>query len=316
MIHLFGFFATLITMWVLGPRSSASEVFGGFEDNAGWGNVGLAVILGQLSSVLSLSGADAATHMSEELRDASRTLPLAMIWTIVSNGLLGFIMLVTFCFMLGDVESVISSPTGQPHIQIMYNATQSKAGTSALAAITIAITLFGTVNMVTSCSRQTFAFARDNGLPYASFFSSVQHSWGIPLNSVIFSFIVSILLALINIGSTVAFNSIASLGTGALMSSYIISISCMFVKRWRNETLLPCKFSLGKSGIWINAISVLYLTFAFVVGFFPTFPHPTPDLMNWNVLIYGAVVVFSLVYYFIKGQYVYVGPVEYINKNM
>ncbi|ATY60366.1 hypothetical protein A9K55_005384 [Cordyceps militaris] len=34
------------------------------------------------------------------------------------------------------------------------------------------------------------------------------------------------MLSLINIGSTVAFNAIASLGTAALISSYIIFISC------------------------------------------------------------------------------------------
>lgn len=36
--------------------------------------------------------------------------------------------------------------------------------------------------------------------------------------------------------------------------------------------------------------------------------------MNWNILIYGFVVVFSLVYYVLYGKKQYVGPVEYVRK--
>lgn len=254
--------------------------------------------------------------MSEELKDASHTLPRAMIWTAVVNSSLGFLMLVTFCFCLGDVESAISSPTGQPHIQIMYNATQSIPGATALASITTIMAVFGCVNNVATCSRQLFAFARDQGVPFSAFLSRVRPGVDIPINSVIVSFVIAVGLSLINIGSTVAFNSVASLGTCALLSSYIISISCMFVKRWYGEPLLPCKFSLGRAGIWINGVSVVYLCVALTFAFFPTFPHPTPDLMNWNILIYGVVVVFSLVYFYLKGRKVYVGPVEYINKDV
>jgi choline transport protein len=252
--------------------------------------------------------------MSEELRDASHTLPRAMIWTAIVNSSLGLLMLITFSFCLGDVASVLATATGQPHIQIMYNATQSVGGTTALASITTVMAVFGCVNNVATCSRQLFAFARDHGVPGGAFLSYVRPGWDIPLNSVLVSFGVSIALSMINIGSTVAFNSIASLGTCALLSSYIISISCMFLKRWRNETLLPSKFNLGRAGIWVNGISVVYLCIAFIFAFFPTFPHPTPDVMNWNILIYGVVVIFSLVYFFVKGRKVYEGPVEYTKR--
>lgn len=315
-LHVLGFFAIFITMWVLGPRSPAKEVFGGFQDNAGWGNVGLSVLVGQLSAIFSLLGSDAATHMSEELRDASHTLPRAMIWTAISNSILGFLMLVTFCICLGDVDSAIMTPTGQPHIQVLYNVTQSLTATTVLASITTIMAVFGCINNVATCSRQLFAFARDQGVPFSLFLSYVRPGWDIPVNSVIVSFAITISLSLINIGSTVAFNSIASLGTCALISSYIISTACMFVKRWKGEALLPCKFSLGKAGIWINGIAVVYLSVAFTFAFFPTFPHPTPDLMNWNILIYGVVVVTSLVYFMRKGRKVYVGPVEYLNKDL
>jgi len=100
-LHIFGFFAVLVTMWILAPRSPASEVFGAFQDNAGWGSIVLSVLLGQLAPIFTLLGSDAATHMSEELQDASYTLPRAMLWTAVVNSALGFVMLVTFMLCLG-----------------------------------------------------------------------------------------------------------------------------------------------------------------------------------------------------------------------
>ena len=50
-------------------------------------------MVGLITPVVAFLGADAAVHMAEELKDASRTLPKVMIWTSVVNGALGFVML-------------------------------------------------------------------------------------------------------------------------------------------------------------------------------------------------------------------------------
>jgi choline transport protein len=130
-----------------------------------------------------------------------------------------------------------------------------------------------------------------------------------------FTVVVSTLLSLINIGSTIAYNNITSLGVNALLSSYIVSISCVCLKRWRKEPLLPRRFSLGRFGMAINVFSVLFLILVYVFCFFPPVPKPALDEMNWSILIYGVVVLFSLVYFFFKGRHVYVGPVEYVRKD-
>jgi amino acid transporter len=72
-LHIFGFFAVFITMWVLGPRSPSKEVFGGFQDNAGWGSVGLSVLVGQLAPIFALLGADAVSQ-SNPIRHIMLTL--------------------------------------------------------------------------------------------------------------------------------------------------------------------------------------------------------------------------------------------------
>ena len=55
-LHIFGFFAILIPLWVLAPKNSAKEVFGSFQDGGGWGSVFTACIIGQVSPIYSFAG--------------------------------------------------------------------------------------------------------------------------------------------------------------------------------------------------------------------------------------------------------------------
>lgn len=173
-VHIFGFFAVVVTLWVLGPRGDAAQVFTTFTNLGGWDSTGLSALVGILAVMIPLLGADAAVHMSEELKDASKQLPRTMIWTTFINGALGFVLIITFCMTLGDVNDVISTPTGQPYIQVFYNATQSHVGASVLSALVIFMAMFCNLSIVATASRQLFAFARDQGVPFASWVAYVR----------------------------------------------------------------------------------------------------------------------------------------------
>jgi len=139
----------------------------------------------------------------------------------------------------------------------------------------------------------------------------------VPINAINVSFIVTCLLALINIGSTIALNNITSLSLVAILSSYIVSIGCIMVKRWRREPMLPSKFKLGRTfGLFLNGFSELFLVLVFILCFFPGSPNPTPAMMNWTILIYGVIMIAALGHFWFKGRFVYDGPVEYIRKGV
>lgn len=173
-LHIMGFFAIMITLLVLAPKSSSHDVWTQFNDGAAWGSNGLACLVGFLAPTVSLLGSDAAAHMSEELKDAGRTLPRAMLTTLATNGLLGFAMLITLVYTVGDVESVVSTPTGYPFIQVFANGTGSIGGATGMTAVLIILSLFGALTNVASASRQLFAFARDQGVPFSNFFAYVS----------------------------------------------------------------------------------------------------------------------------------------------
>jgi choline transport protein len=60
---------------------------------------------------------------------------------------------------------------------------------------------------------------------------------------------------------------------------------------------------------------VLFLLLVYVFAFFPLAAPVEAETMNWSCLIYGAVVIFSVCYYFAFGRHAYEGPVVLVSKD-
>ena len=97
-----------------------------------------------------------------------------MIATSAVNYTFAFVMTVTIFSTLGnDVMAIMSTPFGQPWIQILMNATESIVATNILTVVVCLLLLFASVNQVTAASRQLWSFARDKGLPFSGWLSYV-----------------------------------------------------------------------------------------------------------------------------------------------
>ena len=92
---------------------------------------------------------------------------------VAVNGSLGFIMLVTLCFTMGDVNKALESPTGFPFIHVYYNATQNYAGTSIMVTLVIVSLTASVISDIATSSRQIWSFARDGGLPFSNLLCQV-----------------------------------------------------------------------------------------------------------------------------------------------
>jgi len=97
-----------------------------------------------------------------------------MIFTIFINGALGFATYLVILYCFGNPDETLSTPYGFPFIQIFFNATQSVAGTSVMISILIIMYVSATFGFLASASRQAWAFARDNGLPFSRHLKKVS----------------------------------------------------------------------------------------------------------------------------------------------
>lgn len=112
--------------------------------------------------------------MSEEVRNPSIVVPKILVQTIAINGSLSLIFVIVLLFCTGNIERDLNTPTGYAIIEIFYQTTGSVRAATAMQALIATIGLSSNLAVVASVSRLTWAFARDGGLPYSSFFAHVS----------------------------------------------------------------------------------------------------------------------------------------------
>lgn len=166
-----------------------------------------------------------------------------------------------------------------------------------------------TASVIASASRQTFAFARDHGLPASGWLGKVHPGLKIPVNSIIFTIVFTVLLSLINIGSTTAFNALLSLAVTALMATYVLSIGCVTLRRYRGEPLPHARWSLGKWGFTINMIALLYACWSFFWSFWPNAYQVTAVNFNWASVLFVGFMIICAAAYWLGARKEYEGPV-------
>ena len=330
-LHVLGFFGVLIPLVVMGDHADPHEIFTTFVNNGGWNSMGTSFIVGMLGNVFSFVGTDAAFHMCEETINPGVVVPRSILLSILINGSCGFAMVLAMVFCMGNFDDALNSTPGKlnvPFMTIFKNATGSVGGASVMSSIIMILGACATVGMLASTSRVFWSFARDRGLPYWRVLSRVDSRTTVPIWAVGVTTVICILLSLINIGSAVAFQSITSLSISCLYLSYLIAGCLLLYRRTTKGFSLPDPDGLpalantsgaelvwgpfhipGAWGIANNLFAVCYLTFIIIFSFFPPMPDPTLDMVNWSPLVTGALILFSVVYYFVYARKEYNGPI-------
>lgn len=119
--HISGFIAIVAVLWHFSPHGSNHFVWATSLNEGGWPTQGLSYCVGFLGNVATFVGADASVHLAEEVENAARNIPRAIICSMCLNGAVGFIMMISLLYCLGDVDSVLETATGYPFLQIFYS---------------------------------------------------------------------------------------------------------------------------------------------------------------------------------------------------
>ncbi|KAK4870531.1 hypothetical protein LT330_004879 [Penicillium expansum] len=326
-LHILGFFAILIPLTYMADHGTSKEVFTQFLNMGEFPSQGLSFFVGMVGCIFSFAGGDAAVHMSEEITNAAIAVPTSIMLSVMINGSLGFGMLIAMLFCSGDLGSALETPTGYPFLAIFLEATGSIAGTAVMGSIVTTMGATTSVGMLASTSRQFWSFARDRGIPGWRLWSQVTEKSAVPIYSVLITSVIACLLALINIGSTVAFNDLCSMSISGLYLSYMVVGSLLL---WRRCTggissvrssdsaiinTAGAKLVWGPfhvPGIWgilINAWALIYMTIAVFFSFWPPAWAVTVQTMNFSVVGTVGTIMLSLFYYYARASKVYSGPI-------
>ncbi|KAJ5358792.1 uncharacterized protein N7496_011205 [Penicillium cataractarum] len=236
-LHLAGFIAITAVLLAMSPKKSADFVFHTALNEGNWPTQGISYCVGFIGNIATFVGADASVHMAEEVANAAVVIPQAIIAGMSINSALGFSMMLTVLFCLGDVESVLNTATGFPFIQIFYDVTHSYAGASVMTALIMVLTMACSTGITATASRMTWSFARDQGLPFSHYLKSVNHRTKVPIVSVTVVCGLACALTLIYIGSTTAFNDVISLTVTGFYSTYFLPSAFLLYHRIKGNVL-------------------------------------------------------------------------------
>ncbi|KMU90340.1 amino acid permease 2 [Coccidioides immitis H538.4] len=281
-----------VALLILTPdKQSAKWVFTHVTDGSGWQSKAFSFLLGFISVAWTMTDYDGTTHsdriicgsMSEETHDAAIRGPVAIQTAVLVSGTFGWMLTVTMCFCLTDLDAILATPTGLPAAQIFLNAGGQTGGT-VMFAFSILVQFFTGCSAMLADTRMAYAFARDDALPFSN-----------------------ICLNLIAIGSTETATAIFNITAPALDLSYIGVILAHQIYKNRVR-FIEGPFTLGRWGTPVNIVAIVWVLFISVVLFFPPHKPVTPENMNYAICVAAFIALFAMSWWWLSARRKYTGP--------
>jgi amino acid transporter len=138
---------------------------------------------------------------------------------------------------------------------------------------------------------------------------------------------ISTLLALINIGSSVALGDVLSMAVSGLYLSYLMISVLLLFRRVRGDISLSndneddiinvpgAKLVWGSFrcpgvlGTLVNLFAVIYTTIIIFFSFWPSEMNPGVEDMNYSIVGIGGCTVLATLYYLVRARKMYTGPI-------
>ncbi|KAF9262083.1 hypothetical protein L218DRAFT_973720 [Marasmius fiardii PR-910] len=271
-------------------RHSASFALGHFDASAsgwtpGWSFfIGLLPVRSHSFSSYCFSAICMISSMAEEVHNPTVNLPRAIVWQVPVGMATGVVFMLPILFTLPEIATLIA---GQP-IGVMFTMIMGSRGGGFGMVFSnqlinspetvFVIGIFCGISICCAASRATWAFARDKALPLHGFFAQVSPSVGVPLNAYLLSTLVQLLLGLIYLGSPVAFNAFVGVAVMCLGASNAMPIAISLMNK--REDVRDSPFALGRLGIPLNVIAVVWFIFEIVLFSMPPVIPVTPPTMS------------------------------------
>jgi amino acid transporter len=239
------------------------------------------------------TGFDGSAHMAEETSDPRRSAPWGIVLSVGVSGVAGYALLIALTLAITTIPAALGTKDPQGNVipaavAILQIGLGAKVG-NAMAALASMAMWFCGLACVTSASRAVFSLARDNGVPWSTFFRRVSSKHGTP-GAAIWAIVAASLAAMAWSG---AVPIVTSLSTVALYIAYVIPVALGLRARSRsNPWQLSAVWSLGRWGVPMNVVAIAYTVFIAVILVMP------PNELAGKTLA-GVVCALAMIYWFI-----------------
>lgn len=209
--------------------------------------------------------------------------------------------IIPLCATLPALADMTNAPLGQVIPYIFLRVLGSQGGALGLTALVLVITVFCSISITVAASRTTWAFARDDAMPMSKVWSKLDDQYGTPIWALTLTTLVEMLLGLIYLGSSSAFNAFVSVGVFALAVAYGIPITLSMLNKRAGVNTAPWTFG-ARIGWVINSIALVWIAFELVLFSMPPVTPVTPSTMNYAIVVFFAFMVMSAAWYFVHAR--------------
>lgn len=184
--------ALFIAVPITGHGTAGNLTSRGVTENApDYFAVGGGLMLAMIMGLATLVGFDAAANLAEEAKDPYRSVPRAIVGSVVAAGLLGMLFLIALTVAIDDIPRITVS--GSPVAAIMREQLGPVMERTLLVAIAFAFFGAGMVVMA-ACSRIVFAMSRDARFPAHGLMRGVSPRTHTPVPATVLIFLVGVVL--------------------------------------------------------------------------------------------------------------------------
>ncbi|URD75712.1 Amino acid permease [Musa troglodytarum] len=253
---------------------------------------------------------------TEETKSADKNGPRGIISSIGISIIVGWCYLLGITFAVTNISDLLSSDNdaaGYAIAEVFYLAFKSRYGSGTggiicLGIVAVAIFFCG-MSSVTSNSRMVYAFSRDGAMPLSTFWHKVNKQ-EIPINAVWLSTFISFCMALTYLGSLVAFQAMVSIATIGLYIAYALPI--FFRVTLARKSFVPGPFNLGRYGVLVGWIAVLWVATITVLFSLPVAYPITKDTLNYTPVAVGGLLILTVLWWVLSARYWFRGPITNI----
>ena len=280
--------ALFVAVAVSGKGSIDNLVSRGIAENAtNYFGIGGGLMLATVLGMTTLVGFDAAANLAEEAKDAHRTVPRAVVGSVIAAAVLGLIFLISLTVAIDDMERISTSDS--PVVLILRDQLGPVTESILLAAIVFAFFGAGLVTLAT-CSRIVYAMARDSRFPAHGLMRRVNPRTQTPIPATILTVALGIVLMVAMPGD--ALLELITTGTilGPLLYGAIIVLYLSVRKRLDR---VEGAFDLGRFEMPVAISALIWSAFAIFVIVAPSSAR-VPLVIVLGLFFIGGLYFFKL----------------------
>src|SRR6266571_2870321 len=259
-------------------------------------------------SLFVIYGFDTASTLAEETRDPRRAAPKAVLFSVIGAFVIGGVFLLGTLVAIPNMGTAVKGAFGPAAI---IEANFSSGFATVYLLVVSAAIFVCCLSILAATIRLCFGMARDNQLPASGFLAKVSPRLHTPVGSCIVVALVAAIPFIQYSGAGI----IAIAATGMIYLSYFLGNIVIMRARARGWPKTRAPFRLGRWGVLVNVVALLYggamlVNFAWPRAASNPKPEQTNGLLTlgflngipilWLVVVF--IVIVGAIYYLLVGR--------------